>query len=68
MSADVVLAAALPALWALGWTTTTAVGVDVDAQYPTFGAAGALTVSALSAPLLTAIMDGRIRSGHPPAR
>ncbi|MGY1607889.1 hypothetical protein [Geodermatophilus sp. SYSU D00700] len=49
-------AAALGPLWALGWTVTTAVGVDVEARYTTFGLTGALVVSALSAPLLTAVV------------
>ncbi len=39
---------AMPALWALGWTVTTAIGVDVERQYVVFGAAGAITVMALS--------------------
>ncbi len=39
---------ATPALWALGWTVTTAIGVDVERQYVVFGAAGAITVMALS--------------------
>lgn len=43
-----VWAAALPALWALGWTVTTLVGVDVEAQYTIFGSAGAITFSLLS--------------------
>ncbi|WP_432492515.1 hypothetical protein [Kineococcus gypseus] len=41
-------AAALPPLWALGWTVTTLAGVDVASQYTVFGATGALTASALS--------------------
>ena len=41
-------AGALPPLWALGWTVTTLVGVDVQAQHTVFGAAGALTFSVLS--------------------
>jgi hypothetical protein len=34
------------ALWALGWTTTTLVGVDVETQWAVFGASGALLVTA----------------------
>jgi hypothetical protein len=41
-------AAALPALWALGWTTTTLGGIAVDQQFTIFGAYGAVTFSALS--------------------
>ncbi len=43
-----VWAAAMPVLWALGWTVTTLAGVDVEAQYTVFGATGAIMVSALS--------------------
>jgi hypothetical protein len=41
-------ALAMPVLWALGWTVSTAIGVDVERQYVVFGAAGAITVMALS--------------------
>jgi hypothetical protein len=37
---------ALSALWALGWTITTAIGVDVESQYTVFGSSGAVTVTA----------------------
>ncbi len=47
-----VWALALPALWAAGWTVTTLIGVDVESQYTIFGAAGAVTFSALSGLLL----------------
>ena len=43
-----VWAAAVPLLWALGWTVTTLVGVAVEEQFSVFGAAGAVTFSALS--------------------
>jgi hypothetical protein len=39
----------LAGLWALGWTVTTAIGVDVDARYTVFGSSGALTVTVLTA-------------------
>src|SRR5215207_272704 len=45
-------AAAMPVLWALGWTVTTLAAIDVDQQYTIFGATGALTFSALSGALL----------------
>lgn len=45
-------AAAMPALWSLGWTVTTIGGIDVALQFTTFGAYGALTFSALSGLLL----------------
>jgi hypothetical protein len=43
-----VWAAAVPLLWALGWTVTTAGGIDVDRQFAVFGAYGAITFMALS--------------------
>jgi hypothetical protein len=49
-------AAALPALWALGWTITTAIGYEVDKQVPVFGASGAVTFAALSGVLLHALV------------
>jgi hypothetical protein len=47
-----VWAAAMPILWALGWTVTTAGGIDVDQQFAVFGAYGAITFMALSGVLL----------------
>ena len=47
-----VWAAAMPLLWALGWTVTPLIGVAVDQQFTVFGAAGAVTFSALSGALL----------------
>jgi hypothetical protein len=44
-----------PALWGLGWTVTTVVGIDVVAQYTLFGSTGAITVSALSGLVLLAL-------------
>jgi hypothetical protein len=44
--------AAIPLLWALGWTVTTAGGIDVDQQFAVFGAYGAITFMALSGVLL----------------
>jgi hypothetical protein len=49
-------AAALPALWALGWTTTTLGGIAVDEQFTVFGAYGAITFSALSGLLLQVLL------------
>lgn len=34
-----------PVLWALGWTITTSIGVDVDQQWAVFGSAGAIVAS-----------------------
>jgi hypothetical protein len=44
--------AAMPLLWALGWTVTTAGGIAVDQQFAVFGAYGAITFMALSGVLL----------------
>jgi hypothetical protein len=57
-----VWAAAMPLLWALGWTVTAAAGVGVDSQYAVFGAFGAITVMALSGILLD-----RLRAATPAA-
>ena len=51
---------AMPLLWALGWTVTTAAGVDVERQYAVFGALGAITFMALSGVLLD-----RLRAATP---
>lgn len=40
--------ALLTGSWALGWTITYSAGIDVDAQYTSFGASGALAVAALT--------------------
>ena len=57
-----VWAAAIPPLWALGWTVTAAAGVGVDRQYAVFGAFGAITFMALSG-----IVLDRLRAAATPA-
>jgi hypothetical protein len=57
-----VWAAAMPLLWALGWTVTTAGGIAVDQQFAVFGAYGAITFMALSGILLD-----RLRATTPAA-
>ena len=57
-----VWAAAMPLLWALGWTVTTAGGIAVDQQFAVFGAYGAITFMALSGVLLD-----RLRATTPAA-
>jgi hypothetical protein len=52
-------AAAMPLLWALGWTVTTWAGIDVDRQFTIFGASGAVTFSALSGVLLHTLLPAR---------
>ena len=54
-----VWAVAVPLLWALGWTVTTLVGVAVEEQFSVFGAAGAITFSALSGVLLNVLLPAR---------
>lgn len=41
-------ATAMPVLFALGWSVTTLIGVNVDDQFTVFGAAGAITFMLLS--------------------
>jgi hypothetical protein len=60
-------AAAMPVLWALGWTTTTLGGIDVDRQWTVFGAYGAITFSALSGLLLAWLLPARAAAGPPAA-
>ena len=53
------LAAAWPAylaaVWALGWTVTTSIGIQVEDQFTVFGSAGAVTVTALTSVLPLAL-------------
>jgi hypothetical protein len=60
-------AAAMPALWALGWTTTTLGGIAVDEQFTVYGAYGAITFSALSGLLLLLLLPERPAAGTPVA-
>jgi hypothetical protein len=43
---------ATAAFWALGWTITTSIGVDVELRWAVFGLSGAASVVVLSAGLL----------------
>ncbi len=52
-------AAAMPALWALGWSVTTLGQIHVEQQFTIFGAYGALTFSALSGILLHHLLPYR---------
>lgn len=61
-------AVAMPALWALGWTTTTLGGISVDDQFTVFGAYGALTFSALSGLLLHYLLSNRVAADSRPAQ
>jgi hypothetical protein len=54
-------AAAMPLLLALGWSASTAIGVDVDEQFTIFGAAGAIVFTLLSGLVLA-------RFSYPPSK
>jgi hypothetical protein len=60
-------AAAVPALWALGWTATTLGGIHVDRQFTIYGAYGAITFSALSGLLLLQLLPDRPAARPAPA-
>jgi hypothetical protein len=47
---------AIAGLWALGWTVSTAIGVDLQ-RWAVFGASGAITVAVLSGALLWALRE-----------
>ena len=51
--------AAMPALFALGWTTTTAAGISVEDQLTIFGATGAVVFMLLSGLLLARFAPDR---------
>jgi hypothetical protein len=50
-------------IWALGWTVTTAIGVDVESQYTVFGSSGALVVTLLTTALPITLAVRADRSG-----
>jgi hypothetical protein len=58
-------AAAMPALWALGWSVTTLGQIHVEEQFTIFGAYGALTFSALSGLLLLVLLPVRTTGEEP---
>lgn len=47
--------ALLAGLWVLGWTITTAAGIDVEAQHTVFGSSGAIVVTAATSVLAIAL-------------
>lgn len=51
----------LSAAWSIGWAVTTSVGVQVEEQFTVFGAAGALTVTLLTA-VLPVLLHTRFRT------
>jgi hypothetical protein len=54
-------AAAMPVLFAVGWSVTTLAGIDVDKQFTVFGAAGAFVFMLLSGLLVARFMRPRER-------
>jgi hypothetical protein len=52
-------AAAMPLLFALGWSVASATGIGVDDQFTVFGAGGALVFTLLSGLLLARLTPGR---------
>jgi drug/metabolite transporter (DMT)-like permease len=63
-----VWAAAMPILWALGWTVTTLGGISVENQFTIFGAYGAVTFSALSGLLLHYLLPYQAEKGTAPTQ
>ncbi len=61
--------AAMPALFAAGWSVTTLGGIDVDKQFTVFGAFGAVTFTVLSGLLLARFMpaEEQVESATPDA-
>jgi len=57
-------AAAMPALWALGWTVTTVAGIAVSDQFAIFGAFGAVAFTALSGLLLLLLLPAGMAPAH----
>ena len=56
----------LAVAWATGWTITTLIGVAVDQQFTVFGAAGAVTVAALTSVLPLTLRSCRpVTAAHP---
>jgi drug/metabolite transporter (DMT)-like permease len=58
-------AAAMPALWGLGWAVTTLGQIHVEQQFTIFGAYGAITFSALSGLLLHVLLPTRTSADAP---
>ena len=48
--------AATAALWAVGWTVTTAGGISVEEQFVVFGAYGAITAAFLQSMIIGAFI------------
>jgi hypothetical protein len=55
---------ALAGLWALGWTITASIGVDVESRYTVFGSSGAIVVALATSVVPLALRRAR-RSATP---
>jgi hypothetical protein len=51
-----VWAAVVAAAWALGWSVTAAVGIDLPRKWAVFGASGALTYQLVTGPILAYLL------------
>jgi hypothetical protein len=61
-------AAAMPALFALGWSVASVTGIGVDDQFTVFGAGGALLFTLLSGVLLARFTSARATAAPRGAR
>ncbi|QXC60663.1 hypothetical protein KSP35_20440 [Aquihabitans sp. G128] len=52
-------ALATAGLWALGWTITTAAGIDVDEQWVVFGSSGCLAITLIQSTFIDAVVPAR---------
>ena len=51
---------ATAALWAIGWTVTTAGGISVDQQWVVFGAYGAITSTFLQSMIVSPFVPAEV--------
>jgi hypothetical protein len=58
----IVWAVSTAALWALGWTVSATIGVDVEQQYVVFGGSGALVAALLQAVRVDAFVSATTKS------
>ena len=58
---------ALAAIWALGWVTSTSIGIRVEEQFTVFGSSGALVATALTGVLPLLLHRRAVPAEQPPA-